>query len=303
MEFLKSTIIDNETPAADGIHTFDLPVNPVSHLILTIQALNLGAAEATVAQICDMITNVHVLHRGTSVLQMSANDLLALNTCLFAKSPMRGQQSATTSDVTWLSLVIPFGRRMYDPNECFPQSRAGELQIQLTVDILTATLTGLILQLEAVELYGANPARHLKVTTILDAALVVGPNDIPLPIGNPYAAILLYGATKPTSTLWTTTIDKIKLLANNKEHFFASANWESLRGELLNRPGMEAGYLTAIGLYGHDHIAHYAYMDFEPRRDDQFLMQTSGLNSLVLRITGGDTGAVRICPVELVSAS
>jgi len=302
MQFLKSTIVDNETPAADGIHSFDLPVNPVSHLILTIQALNTGAVEATVAQICDAITNVHVLHRGTTVLQMSANDLLALNQCLFAKSPIRGQQSATISDITWLSLVIPFGRRMYDPTECFPQSRSGELQIQLTVDVATAVVTGLIIQLEAVELYGANPSRHLKVTTIDWAALVVGPNDIPLPIGNPYAAILLYGGTKPTGTLWTTTIDKLKLLANNKEHYFASANWEALRGELLNRPGMEAGYLTAIGLYGHDHIARYAYMDFEPRRDDQFLMHTAGMNALILRITGGDTGAVRVCPVEVVSA-
>ncbi|GAH28692.1 unnamed protein product [marine sediment metagenome] len=303
MEFLKSIIIDNETPAADGMYSYVLPVNPVSHLILTICALNTGGAEATAAQICDMVTNVHVLHRGTTVLQMSANDLLALNHVLFAKTPMRGQQSATISDITWLSLVIPFGRKMYDPNECFPQSRAGELQIQLTVGIADAVLTGLILQLEAVELYGANPARHLKVTTIVDDALVVGDNDIRLPIGNPYAGILMFSTTKPTSTLWTTTIDQVKLLANNKEHYVSSANWESLRGELVNRPGMEAGYLTAIGLYGHDHIAQYAYIDFDPRRSDLFLMETAGMNALILRITGGDTEEARVFPVELRATS
>jgi len=303
MEFLKSIIVDNETIAADGIETYNLPVNPVSHLILTICADNVGAVEATVAQICALITNVHVLHRGTTVLQMSSADLLALNHVLFAKTPMRGQQSATITDITWLSLVIPFGRKMYDPNECFPQSRAGELQIQLTCVIATAALDGLKVQLEAVELYGANPARHLKVTTIVDDALVVGDNDIDLPIGNPYAGILLYSTTKPTGTLWTTTIDKLKLLANNKEHYFASGNFESLRGELINRPGMEAGYLTAIGLYGHDHIAHYVYLDFDPRRSDLFLMETAGMNALKLRITGGDTNEARVFPIELRSST
>lgn len=303
MEFLKSIIIDNETPAADGIFTYDLPVNPVSHLVLTICCLNLAAVEATIPEIAAAITNCHVLHRGTTVFQMSGADLLAFNHILLGKTPMTGEQNATINATRWLSLVIPFGRKMYDPGECFPQSRAGELQLQLTVDILTAAIDGVILQLEAVELYGANPTRHLKCTTIVDAALVVGVNDIDLPIGNPYAGIMLFSTTKPISTAWTTTIDKIKLLANNKEHYFSSSNWESLRGELINRPGMEAGYLAAIGLLGSDHIAQYAYMDFEPRGDDQFLMNTAGMNALKLRITGGDTGEARIFPIELRSVS
>lgn len=303
MEFLKSIIVDNETIAADGTQIFVLPVNPVSHLILSILCLNEGAVEATIPQICAAVTNVHVLHRGTTVLQMSALDLLALNHVLFGKTPMTGQQTATINHTRWLSLVIPFGRKMYDPSECFPQSRAGELTIQITCDITTGVVTGLILQLEAVELYGANPPRHLKVTTIVDDALVVGDNDIRLPIGNPYAGILLFSTTKPLDLAWTTTIDKLKLLANNKEHYFSSANWESLRGELINRCGMEAGYLASIGLYIHDHIAQYAYMDFDPRESDLFLMDTAGMNSLILRITGGDTEEARVFPIELRSVS
>jgi len=303
MEFLKSIIVDNETPAADATYPYDLPVNPVSHLVLTICCLNVGAVEATIPEIAAAITNCHVLHRGTTVFQMSGVDLLAFNHILFGKTPLVGQQTATISHTRWLSLVVPFGRKMYDPSECFPQSRAGELQLQLTVDVATAAITGVILQVEAVELYGANPTRYLKCTTIVDAALVVGVNDIDLPIGNPYAGIMLFSTTKPLDLVWTTTIDKIKLLANNKEHYFSSANWESLRGELINRPGMEAGYLASIGLYIHDHIAQYAYMDFEPRRDDQFLMETAGMNALKLRITGGDTEEARIFPIELRSVS
>ena len=303
MEFLKSIIVDNETPAADGVETYPLPVNPVSHLVITICCLNFAAVEATIPEIAATLTNVHVLHRGTTVFQMSGVDLLAFNHILLAKTPLTGQQTATEDHTRWLSLVVPFGRKMYDPTECFPQSRAGELQLQLTVDIATAAVDGLILQVEAAELYGATPSRHLKVTTIVDDALVIGDNDIRLPIGNPYAGIMLFSTTKPLDLAWTTTIDQIKLLANNKEHYFSSSNWESLRGELINRPGMEAGYLAAIGLYIHDHIAQYAYMDFDPRGNDQFLMETAGMNALILRITGGDTEEARIFPIELHSVS
>lgn len=299
MEFLKSIIVDNEPVVAAGVLTFNLPVNPVSHLILTICADNVGADSGTIPELANLVTNVHVLHRGTTVLQMAGEDLLALNHILFGKTPMVGQHSATIDETRWLSLVIPFGRKMYDPNECFPQSRAGELQIQLTCVLATALFDDILLQLEAAELYGANPARHLKVTTLVDDALVVGDNDIDLPIGNPYAGILLYSTTKPTAELYTTTIDKVKLLANNKEHYFASANWESLRGELINRPGMEAGYFLTGTVYGHDQIAHYAYIDFDPRQSDLFLMDTAGMNALKLRITGGDTGEARIFPIEL----
>ena len=297
MEFLKSIIVDNETIAADGIVPYDLPVNPVSHLILTICALNV-TNEATMAHLCALVPNVHVLHRGGTVLQLSAADLYALNHILFGKTPMTGPQIDPDQSVRWLSLVIPFARRMYDPSECFPQSRRGELQIQLDCDIATAEATGLIIQLEALELYGANPARYLKTTTLTLATPVVGENDLPLPVGNPYAGIMLFGTTKPDTTLWTTTIDKLELLADNKERYFASTNWESMRGELINRPGDEPGHIPASG---HDQIANYAFLDFDPRQNDQFLFSTAGLNALLLRITAGDELEIRAFPLELQS--
>jgi len=297
-EFLRSIIVNEYTPLADGTLTYDLPVNPVSHLILGILALNTAAAEASAVELAQMITNVQVMHRGTTILQMRGEDLYAWNHILLRKSPILLNQVAAISSVRALMLIIPFGRKLYNPDECFPESKAGELQIQLTVDIAVTNADGLILQLESVELLGARPSRYLKQSTLVTTPNVAGPWDVELPLGNVYSGIMLRATTKPATTLWPCSIEDIKLLADNREHYFSSSNWECLRGSLINRPGMEAGHTLAAG---DDHIPNYAYMDFNPSGDDKFLMPTAGMSALTLRIEATSTDEIRLFPMEMVT--
>jgi len=295
MDFLRSVIVQDETPAADGSFTWDLPVNPLSHINLTIMALNV-TNEATMAEIAALVTNVQVLHRGTSIIQISGPDLLALDHVLYGKAPILSNQVATDNATRWLGLIIPLGRQFMNPNECFPESKAGELQLRLTVDIANAGADGLILQVEATELFGARPSRHLKCTTLTSTPAAVGAHDIDLPIRNVYAGIMLWATTKPTGTVWTATIDQVKLLADNTERLFSLANWESLHADLLTRPGHEPGYILADG---DDHIAQYSFMDFSPANRDDFLLDTAPLSALKLRVTAGDTNPLRVLPLEL----
>lgn len=299
MDFRRTIIVDNVTPAADGTETYDLPVAPLSHLNLTIQALNLAAVEATPEELCDMVTNVRVLHRGSSIIQMSARDLLALNHVMFRRQPIIFNQVAAINSVRALGLVIPMGRKPFDPEECFPESKAGELSLQLTVDILTAALTGLILQVEAVELPDARPTLHLKATTLAETFAATGDNDMPLPIKNRYAGILCYSSIVPTTIAWDTVLDKVSLLADNAERLYCDANWESLHADLLFRCGMYPGYIAASG---DDDIHKYSYLDFDPLGDSQFLLETRDLAALTLRVTVGVAGTVRLIPVEVQAA-
>ena len=299
MDFRRTIIVDNVTPAADGTETYDLPVAPLSHLNLTIQCLNLAAVEATPEEICDAITNIRVLHRGSSILQMSARDLLALNHIIFRRQPIIFNQDAAINSVRALGLVIPMGRTPFNPAESFPESKAGELQLQLTVDILTAAITGLILQVEAVELPEARPTQHLKATTLSETFTATGDFDMPLPIRNRYAGILCYSSIVPTGVVWDTVLDKVKLLADNSERIYSAANWESLHADLLFRCGMYPGYIPASG---DDDIVNYAYLDFDPVDDSQFLLDTRDLAALTLRVTVGVAGTVRLIPVEVQAA-
>jgi len=297
--FIRTTIVQDLTPAADGSYTYDLPVNPVSHISLVLKCLNV-TNEATVPQILDLITNIEVLHRGTSIFQCSARDLYALNHIILRNPPIVSNQVATDNATRFLSLIIPFGRRLFHGKECFPQSKAGELKLRLTVDIATAEADGLILLVEATELPGETPNRFLRYTTLTKTPSAVGACDVPLPISYEYAGLVLWGTTIPTALVWTATIDQVKLLADNTELYYSLSNWEALRGDLIERIGHRPGHIVAST---DDHIANYAYMDFDPARDDTLLLNSKNYNTLTLRITAGDTNPLRVLPVELVPAS
>ena len=299
MDFRRTIIVDNVTPAADGTFTYDLPVAPLSHLNLTIQCLNLAAIEATPEEICDAITNLRILHRGSSILQMSARDLLALNHIVLRKQPIIFHQTSPINSVRALGLIVPMGRIPFDPDECFPESKAGDLQLQLTVDILTAAITGVILQVEAVELPDARPSHHLKATTLSETFTATGDHDMPLPIKNRYAGILLYSSIVPTAESWNTVADQIKLLADNAERIYSAANWESLHSDLVFRCGMYPGYISGSV---DDNIVNYSYLDFDPLGDSKFLLDTRDLAALTLRLTVGVAGTIRLIPVEVQAA-
>ena len=299
MEYIKSVIAQDYTPAADGVVTFDLPVNPLSHIIFTIKALNV-TDEASLANLLALVTKIEVLYQGAAIFSMSAADLYALDVILFGQSPLLANQVATDKATRWVSLIIPFGRLTLNPKEAFPATTKGQLQLQATVDIATAEADGLILQIETIEMPEATPDRFLKVHTLSKTPSATGDLDVDLPIGNLLASIMLFSTTVPTGTAWTTTVDQVKLLVNNREYHISKANWESIHGELLLRSGHKQSY---DGSADDDDIKQYGLLDFSPRAVDDFLLDTAGKASVKLRITAGDTNVLRIFPMELLEAA
>ncbi|KKL07870.1 hypothetical protein LCGC14_2581680 [marine sediment metagenome] len=316
MEFLHSILRQNVTES-DGLMTVDLPVNPLSHIILTTQVLNLTAnTKATLAQILSAIEKVEVLFEGSAIMSMDGEDLFALNCVLLGKEPWQQNVINTENATRSISLMIPFGRTLYDPNECLFATSKGELQLQITYDIADTGYDGLVSQIETVELPEATPSRHIKVTKLTKTLTSGADNDIDLPIGLPYAGILLRSATVPTGTADTTTIDKVKLLANNVQKMYAETNWESLHGMLMNRlspagawgeklhlentaTGYTANADTDAEEQDDTDISNYSFMDFTPNGKDDFIFPSAGLSRFHLRINAGDGGIADILPVQL----
>lgn len=318
MEFFRSVVAQDVTISADGTVSHDLEIRPTSHIVFTIKCLNSGTnTKATLAQILGAIEKVEILRFGASIVSISGADLYALNTILLGREPWQENVVNTDNAVRHLSLVIPFGRRLYDPNECFPETTAGELSLQYTVDIADTGYDGFIEQIEQVEIIGAKPKRYLKYMTKSYTPSATGAAEVDLPRGNLYAGILLYGTTVPTGTAWTTTIDKVRLLVNNEEHYYGICNWESLHGELISKCSPAGAWSEKIHMENTDAtytqnadtaaeeqddtaLANYVYLDFSPNNSDDFLLSTRELSGLKLEITAGDTNATRITPVELV---
>jgi len=295
MRFIHSSIAKDEAIVASAVTTYELPVNPISHLIFTLKCLNV-TDEATLAEILERIEKIEVLYQGAAILSLNGADLYALNMLLHHDVPMLANQVATDDATRWLSLILPFGRKTFLPEECMFATHRGELLLQITASATEAAADGLIYQIESVELPEAKPAHHLKVTTLTKTPTATGEHDVDLPINNDYVGILLYGTTKPTSTIWTASFDWVKILANNEEYDYAHSYWESLRGDMINRVGHRQPYDLTID---NDVLAHYGYLDFDPREDKNFLMETRGLSDLTLRTSADVADAIRVLPVEL----
>lgn len=296
MRFRNTVVADNVSVAASSVNTFDLPVNPISHLVFTMRFLNV-TDEASLAQILARLSNIQVSRFGQQIFNMSGADLQKMNAVLFKNMPILANQVATDNAARYVSLIIPFSRILMNPLEGIGSTQRGELKLQVTMSATETDVDNVSLQVEAVEMLGATPKRYLKTTTLSYTTVSGVDNDIPLPIGNEYVALGLFSNTVPTGTSFTTSAHKVRLLLDNVETNYVSTIWESLHGALLNRIGHRAVYDASAD---NDDVANYAILDFSPNNDDNWLIDTKGLSQATLKVTAGDTGPVRVFPLELV---
>lgn len=301
MKFIHSVVAQDETITKDTVVTWDLPVNALSFLILTIKCLNAAAVEATKYEIENLLKKVLITFKGTSVIDLSGVELDTYNALTFKNLPILGNQVATNDAVRTLALIVPFGRKLYDAAECFPATRRGELTLQITFNTAAATpnIDGGMIQIESVELPEAKPGQYVKVTTLTKTPTAVGLHDVDLPIGNEYIGVQMHATTVPIGIVWTKSISNLRVLVNNSEYNYAKTNWESLHGMLLNRIGHREPYdLDA----DHDHYLDSALLDFDPLGDDKFLVDTKGFASFKLRIYADIANLILLHPIEIVKA-
>lgn len=259
-QILRTVLIPDEAQSADGAPSFDLPVNPLSHVLLTVKALNLTATIADyrwITALLAMITDVRITYRGASIIQGSLADLAVMFGVLADWGPWQGNAVSVDNDVRMLTVPLVFGRRPYDAAECFPATRRGDLVMQLTTDVAVTGADGLILQAETCELLEATPQRFTKITTTSKISNAVSEHDIELPIGNDLLGVLLRDASPPQGVNFNAQFGRVAIETDNVETVFAEANWETLHGELLRR-GLA---LAALRPHVHHMAAHIHTID------------------------------------------
>lgn len=320
-QILRTVLIPDEAQAADGVPSFDLPVNPLSCVLLTVKALNNVLTDYRyITALLSMITDVRISYRGASILQGSLTDLAVLMAKLTGWAPWQGNAVEVDNDVRFLTVPLCFGRRPYDAMECFPATRRGDLVMTLSTDIALTGADNLVLQAETIELLEATPQRFIKVTTTSKISNAVSEHDIELPIGNDLLGALLRDASPPQAAAFTAQFGAVAIEVDNVETVYAQANWESLHGELLrNAPGLAsmaphvhsvnaagAGRETTLeqqeGDAASSLLDNYAYLDLDPLRDGSYALKTAGAARVNLRVDTqvASATAMRVLPVELV---
>lgn len=319
--FLHSIVQPNTDLAASAAITpFDLPVNPLSFLLLRLQLTNVDPTALDLYSAIDdaitQITAVRVLHKGEQIIAGSLRDLMVLNMVYQRAFPGWGTLSNANNAVRSLVFPLCLGRKMYDPDSCFPATTRGNLRFEMEAGADGAGHDDINFSLEAVELIDASPREFTKYVT-QSRTSVAGQFDASLPIGNPLLGILLFDTGLAGATDEVLSWGTIKLLKDNVEQYYPLSDYETLAGMLHSQmrgipgwPGHQHQFNgAAAGVDESDSAGWrvseayqgYAYLDFDPLRDYQYQLETAGAADVKIRAQGDEATAVRYLPIERVS--
>lgn len=320
--FLHSIVTPNtDLVASADIVPVDLPVNPLSFLLLHLQITRVAPAAigtySAIDDVLNQITSVVVKHKGENIIQGSLRDLMVLNAVAFGAWP--GVTRPINTDNVIQDFVFPLclGRRMYDPASCFPATTRGNLRFEMTAGADGAAYDDINWSLESVELIEAAPTEHVKYITNARTS-VVGQFDATLPIGLPILGVLGFDTDLNTGTTthapsWGT----IKLLKDNVEQYYPLSDVEVLAAQLwaqMRNPfALHLGHVHQINdgaalsdsddaeiLASHG-FNGYFYLDFDPLRDASYQLDTAGAADLKIRGVGEAASAIRWLPIERVA--
>lgn len=319
--YIRSVVQNRVTIAVGSNLDTILPPNPISHIMVVIrfQTLTVNVLP-TMLNVLQSLASLDVLHRGTAVFSARGEDLWGYLALAGYRAPLVFRDTDAVNSSGFLVLCIPFGRSLYDPAECFPATRAGELILRLTRVAADVAITGVTYTVTTIELPDAKPERFIRVTTLQFTPSATGDNDFQLYPSTIYAGLLLFSTTVPTGTVFTTTVDRFQLLLNNLQYDVAQANWDDVWGEQFSRGGfvgvvpehihtsdVAAAYTQFQATGPMRVVAHplrqYAFIDFDPTHDLRYAIDAREIARVTLRVNAGDTQPVRVLPCEVIILS
>lgn len=322
MEFIQSILAHDVPVVASTVVTYDLPVNPLSHILLTIKCARLGTLATDVPpfmSIPTLLTRIEVLYKGSAVYSLSGVDCMASG-LLVNGFESWGVNAVDVENAEWaVTLLVPLTRILYSPLECFPRSTRGELILQLTYSAASAEFDDVRQQIETVELPDASASQFIKQTTLSATPTANVPLDIPLPIGNPISEILLWQWQIQAATVDTPAIDKMEILVDNINHFYPESFTEVIQNmpgrmrcppgywgyhtHKLILPAVSAGQQVSAPKPANHILACYMHLPFDIFRNGEYALKTAGASAVTLRLDVVAFGALRIIPIEVVGAA
>lgn len=326
MRFNHSVAAQDQAIAADGVQTFDLAVNPLSVILLNIRPLNDTGTLLNFQSylgLCGAMNRISVLHRGVSVLSMSGRDAAAMAYFRHGINTLQNTHLSTTNFRRCAVLPLILGKFPYDPNSCFPASKRGDLILELDMDIADTGYDGLRISVETVELLEAKPKEFERQVQVQQTFGATGDNDVDLPPGNVNRGFLLFGTTAFTGAAPVPSWGRISVLLDNIQYGFSATDFEVAHtlSALWGRqpPTMDGHIHTLLEVAGGAVVTptqaegpssvgsggweNYAYLDFDPTRDDKFALDARKATRLHVRGNAETADAVRVIPVEAVPTS
>lgn len=325
MAILRQVLVPRTAEGAAAVRTRFIPPMPLSHLVFTVIGDMAASFDPQTRDtlLIDTINRLTVFVEGDAVVSVRPQELMMLNHHQWMhQSQSFNQESTNATHRTAASLLIPFGRKMYWPEECLPAFAPGQVELQYDLPAVPAAMATRTIQVDAVYLPDAQPTRWVRYRDIVRATNVVGfVNDLSLPVAHQLVAILLRGNTPANASASLGTIEQIRILGDDRDVVVQQSDWYSLWADSPFRAGTR-------WIDPHDHVENtagaytqnaetryeqfdstatdivsplFAFLDLDPNHDGAHLLDTTQFNTLTLRVDAGQTDEIRIVPINLVT--
>lgn len=297
-KFLKQVIENNYDPAADGSYTWELSDEALAAIWLTIKG-DVYAANMCIDDFMLSLTGLDVWYGGFNVAHYATGIKALLMNCKLKQHwPYLVNSTQTVDDVTGVTFPILFGAPYLNETMALPKSLSNRKKLTLTLDIATAALDDLYIDISEVILPDGKPAGCIKQEEINVASKGTGDHDLWLQTNWDLLKLLIYSPTAPTSTVYTSTIERAGLELDDFAFGYKGVPWEHLHAELMDElegSGPVEDHIHADPVSGNtgmpvglEHwIAHYGELDFFYEKDLKWRAPLAGASTAKLKYNAG----------------
>lgn len=313
--FLKQVVVNDYDPLADETATFDLTNEALAALWITIKG-DLVSADVSVADICNSVTSLDVWHGGFNVAHYAHTfDALMMNCKLKGANPYQTHSAQVIDDVVGITFPIMFGAPYLNQQMALPASESNRKRLTLGLDIATADVDDLLIDICEVLLPNTKPIGCIKQEEITVTNGSTGDHDLWLQTNWDLLKLNFYCPTVPASTAYTSTVERAGLEINDFAYGYKYVPWEILHGELMDE--MES---NVLGNETHSHLVagplacgypinfeldkdHYGELDFFFNHDLKWKAPLAGASTAKLKYNSGVAENFRIATASYVPAS
>jgi hypothetical protein len=294
-KFLKQVIENDYTQVADGAHTWELTDQPLAAIWITIKG-NLVAINQCIDDFMLSLTGLDIWFGGFNITHYTTGiKALIMNLKLKQHWPYLLNSTQTVGEVTGVTFPVLFGAPYLNEAMALPGSLSNRKRLTLTLDVATAALTGLEIDIAEVILPGAAPVGCIKQEEMGITHSSEGDHDLWLQTNWDLLKLLIYSNHVPTATTYVSTIEHAGLEIDDFAFGYKSVPWEILHGELMDElegsgpvedhTHSDPGQPGAIGMpSGLEHwIANYGQLDFFYNKDLKWRAPLSGASSAKLK--------------------
>jgi len=310
-KFLKQVVEDTWDVPADGVYTRELTDQPLAAIWITIKG-DLVAANMCMDDFCLSLTSIDVWHGSFNVVHYSHPIKALLMNCKLKQHwPYRVGTTQTVDDDAGVIFPILFGAPYLNDKMCLPASLTNRKKLVLGIDIATAALDDLYIDISEVILPDASPVGCLKQEEISVEARGTGDKDLWLQTNWDLLKLLLYSPTVDYSHDYVNTIMRAGLEIDDFPFGYKSVPWSHLHGEIMDElegsgPVEDHIHLDSVagncGMpIGLEHwMENYGELDFFFEKDLKWRAPLAGASTAKLKYNAGRSEEWRLVQVNYV---